>query len=57
MVEPPLELHWGRYSRSDVQADSCLVAICGTLLSSCSMGLNSSCSGDPLFICGGSAPL
>jgi len=23
----------------------------------CGMGLHSSCSGDPLFICGGSAPL
>ena len=34
VVETPLELHWGRYSRKDVQAGSCLVAICGTLFSS-----------------------
>ena len=33
------------------------MGICGTQLSICSMGLHSSCSGFPLFICGGSAPL
>lgn len=37
----PLEFHWGRSSRSDVAAGSCLVAICGTLLSSCGVGITS----------------
>ena len=38
MVETPLELHWGRYSRKDVQAGSSFVAICGTLFSSLGKG-------------------
>ena len=40
-------------SSSAVQATS----IVWRLLSSCSMGLQTSCSGGPLLICGGSAPL
>ena len=54
---PPVKLQWARSSSSDVQAGPYLVAMCRRILSSCSMGLYSSCSRGPHFICGGSAPL
>jgi len=57
VVDPPVELQWARSSSSDVQAGPYLVAMCRRILSSCSMGLYSSCCGGPHFIYGGSAPL
>ena len=50
VVDPPVKLQWARSSSSDVQAGPYLVAMCRWLLSSCGMGLHSSCSGCALYL-------